>query len=43
MTSWLRIKLIIDVDDQLVLGVIYLYCLYSVTSLGRRYFGGTYY
>src|SRR6266536_5382330 len=41
MRSWLRIKLIIDVDDQPVLGVIYLHCLYSAISLGRRYFGGT--
>src|SRR6266498_4560042 len=37
MRSWLRIKLIVDVDDQLVLGVTCLYCLHSATSLGRRY------
>src|SRR6266536_6391595 len=41
--SWLRIKLIVDVDDQPVLGAICLYCLHSATSLGRRYFGGTHY
>ncbi|SRR6266511_3559888 len=41
MRSWLRIKLIVDVDDQPVLSVICLYCLYSAISLGRRYFGGT--
>src|SRR6266498_4895561 len=40
MRSWLRIKLIIDVDDQPVLGVIYLHYLHSATSLGRRYFRG---
>ena len=43
MRSWLRIKLIVNMDDQPVLGVIYLYCLYSAISLGRRYFSGTYY
>src|SRR6266536_6677848 len=43
MRSWLRIKLIVDVDDQPVLGVICLYCLYSAISLGRRYFSGTHY
>src|SRR6266516_7400214 len=41
MRSWLRIKLIVDVDDQPLLGVICLHCLYSATSLGPRYFGGT--
>src|SRR6266536_6414407 len=41
MRSWLRIKLIIDVDDQPVLGVTYLHYLYSAINLGRRYFGGT--
>ncbi len=41
MRSWLRIKLIVDVDDQPVLGATCLHCLHSATSLGRRYFGGT--
>ena len=41
MRSWLRIKLIIDVDDQPVLGATYLHYLHSATSLGRRYFSGT--
>ena len=41
MRSWLRIKLIIDMDDQPVLSATYLHYLHSATSLGRRYFGGT--
>ena len=41
MRSWLRIKLIINIDDQPVLGATYLHYLHSATSLGRRYFGGT--
>src|SRR6266536_4852593 len=37
MRSGLRIKLIIDVDDQPVLGATCVHCLYSATSLGRMY------